>query len=82
MLLVSLCQQKQNDMYKGLPKKLNVIKELTIDNVTYLLVNGYKDINKVVGYNNNNSDKRFISYINTQFKNIESANNWLNSKNI
>ena len=81
-MLVSLCQQKQNDMYKGLPKKLNVIKELTIDNVTYLLVNGYKDINKVVGYNNNNSDKRFISYINTQFKNIESANNWLNSKNI
>ena len=69
-------------MYKGLPKKLYVIKELTIDNVTYLLVNGYKDINKVVGYNNNNSDKRFISYINTQFKNIESANNWLNSKNI
>jgi len=67
-------------MYKGLPKKLNVIKELTINNVTYLLVNGYKDINKIVGYSNINGS--FMSYRDTQFNSLDIANNWINSKNI
>jgi len=67
--------------YKGLPKKLNVISEREVNGITYILVNGYKDSQKVVGYSNTNVINRgFISYTNTQFKNIQAANDWINSK--
>jgi hypothetical protein len=68
-------------IYKGIPKKLNVILEKTANNITYVLVNGYKDKNKVVGYSNTNVfNGNFISYVSTQFKNIEAAETWINSK--
>jgi hypothetical protein len=68
-------------IYKGIPKKLNVVLEKTANNITYVLVNGYKNKKKVVGYSNTSPfNGNFISYTTTQFKNIELALTWINSK--
>lgn len=65
--------------YKGLNKSLNVIAEKEVNGVVYLLVNGYKDAGKIVGYNNKGFDRRFVSYTDTQFSSLKLAEQWFNS---
>jgi len=66
--------------YKGIPNKLNVIAENTINGITKVLVNGYKDSCKIVGYSNTNVfNGNFISYTSTQFKCQVKAKEWLNN---
>jgi hypothetical protein len=66
-------------MYKGIPKKLNIIKEKRTMSELVVLVNGYKDKTKTVGYKWPSFSNRFISYDTTQFKNIIDAENWIKS---
>lgn len=65
--------------YKGIPSKLNIIAEKNSNGIIKVLVNGYKDTNKIVGYSNTNVfNGNFISYTSTQFKSESQANKWLN----
>jgi len=64
---------------KGIPTKLNAVDLKVNKTGFYVIVQGYKDPNKTVGYVMQ-PNGRFISFINTNFKNLSDAKKWLESK--